>query len=94
MSNKFSAVLAHAVSMGTLFSYIAVLGNLILNAPNDQIALHYLIYLSVGISLMNFGYAAYLHFHPSKSPHSAKSALLYTLFYGGLYIINDLTKNN
>lgn len=92
MSNKFHAAFAHVVSLAPLVSYIVLLSYLIHTAATEQLAFNYLIYLSVGISLLGFGYLAYWHFHPAKKPHSTTSALLYPIFYGTFYVFSELTK--
>lgn len=84
--------MAHIVSMAPLVSYVGGLGYLTQTALTEQLVLRYLLFLSLGISILGFGYLAYWHFHPAKKPHSATSALLYPIFYGTFYMFSELTK--
>ena len=86
LKNSFIAVLSHSVCCGIMLCYIVIFSNLMLTAANEQLALNYLACLSVGITLMNLGYAGYCHFHPSEKPHSPLVALLYMLFYGLVWL--------
>lgn len=92
LKNRFMALLSHGVWCVLMLCHIAYFWNLMDTASNEALKIRYLGCLSVGIALMNLGYAGYCHFHPSKKPHSPWSALVHTLFYGVVFLLYQPTK--
>lgn len=80
------------ISLAINVGFSIVMGYLVKNEPDAEQALAYLIYMSVGTSLFILGHAGYAHFHPAKRPHSLRSSVIYTVFFGAVWIFTDLCK--
>lgn len=92
MREKFYARLCTGVSLAIGVTFSIAMGYLVKNEPDAEQALGYLMYMSVGTSLFILGHTGYAYYHPHKKPHSITSAVIYTCFYGGIWIVTVLCK--
>ncbi|KKO45772.1 hypothetical protein WG68_08635 [Arsukibacterium ikkense] len=92
MREKLYANLCTGVSLAINVIFSIVMGYLLKNEPDADTALGFLMYTSIGSSLLILGYAGYAYYHPAKKPHSVKSSLVYTVCFGAVWILQVLFK--
>lgn len=92
MREKYYARLCTGVSLAIGVAFSITMAYLVKSEPNDVLALGYLLYMSVGTSLFILGHTGYAYYHPAKKPHSLRSSVIYTVFFGAIWIISELSR--
>ncbi len=91
-AKSINAIFAHAfscmiISFGMLyFSYLSLIES------NESLAIRYLAVSSVSFSLTILGYWGYCRYYASKQEHSPTLDIVYTLFFGFVFLFSDKYK--
>lgn len=90
LKQQLHSGLCHSIPMLIAAFFAFMMLSWAFSTVDDQQLVQSITYLSLGSTHFILSYAAYHHYHPKKQPHSVRAALMYTLFYGVVFIAAEV----